>query len=125
MIKVKHLMDEVEHDDGQRLWVEPIGLTRDMREWCSVHEVLPQFGPPIALWRLLETRPEEAYDYFRGRYHEHLAAGQLKPALQALAQAGMHENFTLLHQSLDREHNTATALRDFISELEAYIKPEE
>lgn len=125
MIKVKHLMDEVEPDDGQRLWVEPIGLTKDMREWCSVQEVLPQFGPPIALWRLLETKSEDAYDYFRGRYHEHLAAGRLKPALQTLAQAGLRENFTLLHQSTDGEHNTATALRDFITELEAYIKPEE
>ena len=30
MIKVKHFMDEVESDDGKRMWVEPIGLTRDL-----------------------------------------------------------------------------------------------
>lgn len=125
MIKVKHLMDSVEPDDGQRIWVEPIGLTQDMREWCSVNEVLPQVGPPIALWRLLESKPEDAWEYFRGRYHEHLAAGKLKPALQALAQAGLRENFTLLHQGLDPDHNTAAALREFIVELEAYLKPEE
>ena len=28
MIKVKHLMDAVEGDDGQRMWVEAVGLTR-------------------------------------------------------------------------------------------------
>ncbi len=125
MIKVKHLMDAVETDDGQRIWVEPMGLTKDLREWCSVNEVLPQLGPPIAIWRLLESKPEDAFDYFRGRYHEHLAAGKFRPALQGLAHAGLRENFTLLHQGLDAEHNTAAALRDFITELEAYIKPEE
>ena len=28
MIKVKHFLDEVEEDDGQRLWVEPINVTQ-------------------------------------------------------------------------------------------------
>jgi hypothetical protein len=33
MIKVKHFLLKVESDDGQRLWVEPFGLTKDLREW--------------------------------------------------------------------------------------------
>ena len=38
MIKVKHLLEAVEESDGQRLWVEPIGLTKDLREWCQVDQ---------------------------------------------------------------------------------------
>lgn len=125
MIKVKHLMDPIEADDGQRIWVEPFGLTKDLREWCGVSEVLSQLGPPLVLWRMLEERPDDAYEYFRGRYHEHLAHSKFRPALQAMARAGMHENFTLVHQGTDPEHNTAEALREFISELQAYCTPEE
>ena len=67
MIKVKHFMDEVEPDDGQRLWVEPVGLTRDLRTWCQVHGVLTQFGPPRQLWAWFESQHDaRAYDYFRG-----------------------------------------------------------
>jgi len=32
MIKVKHVLEAVEQGDGQRIWVEPIGLTKDLRE---------------------------------------------------------------------------------------------
>ena len=50
MIRIKHVMDAVEKDDGQRIWVEPIGLTKDLREWCKVAHVLTHLGPPKALW---------------------------------------------------------------------------
>ena len=124
MIKVKHLMDAVEADDGQRIWVEPLNLTRDLREWCCVHELLPQLGPPPSLWKLLEAKPGEAYEYVRGRYHEHLKHSKLRPALQAMACAGRRETFTLIHQGIDPEHNTAAALREYLNELEAYCQPE-
>jgi len=35
MIYVKHLLDAVEKTDGQRMWVEPIGLTRDFAIYDS------------------------------------------------------------------------------------------
>lgn len=124
MIYVKHLLDAVEPGDGQRMWVEPIGLTRDLREWCKVDHVLSHLGPPKGVWQILERHPD-AYDFFRARYHEFLAQSQYKPALQALATAGLREHFTLVHQSDDPEHNSAAALRDFITELEAYSKPED
>jgi uncharacterized protein YeaO (DUF488 family) len=123
MIHVKHLMDAVESEDGERLWVEPIGLTRDLREWCRIDHVLCHLGPPSELWQVLEEHPD-AYDYFRGRYHVLLGHSKYKPALVALARAGQHENFTLVHQCDDPEHNTATALREFLHELEAWCKPE-
>ena len=124
MIIVKHLLDAVEVGDGQRMWVESIGLTKDLREWCKVDHVLTHLGPPKPVWQVLESHPD-AYDFFRARYHEFLAKSQYKPALQALATAGLRENFTLLHQSDDAEHNSATALRDFLSELEAYSPKDE
>ncbi len=124
MIYVKHLMDPCARSDGQRMWVEPIGLTRDLREWCSVDHVLSHLGPPRTVWQVLENHPD-AYDFFRARYHEFLAKSQYKLALQALASAGLREDFTLLHQSDDPEHNSATALREFLNELEAYSKPED
>ena len=123
MIKVKHLLEAVEESDGQRLWVEPIGLTKDLREWCHVDHVLPHLGPPMGAWKVLEEHPD-AYDFFRAKYHEHLKKSQYRAALQSLALASRQETFTLVHQSDDAEHNSAMALYEFLSELESYIKPE-
>ena len=123
MIKVKHVLEAVEQSDGQRIWVEPIGLTRDLREWCRVDHVLPHLGPPIKAWKILEEHPD-AYDYFRACYHEALRRSQYRSALQQLACASRSETFTLLHQSDNDEHNSAEALHEFLNELEAYCRPE-
>ena len=119
MFKVKHFMDAVELDDGTRIWIEPLGLTDDLREMCFVDHVLPHLGPPRELWEWFEEH-QLGYQYFRGRYHEHLAASGLKPALQQLANTAVVENVTLLHQGCDPEWNTAMALYEFLSELSAY-----
>ena len=123
MIKVKHLLDAVEADDGQRVWVEPVGLTKDLREWCRVDHVMCHLGPSVAVWRVLEDHPD-AYEFFRARYHEQLAKGPYRAALVALAGAGRRENFTLIHQADDADHNSAAALHEFLSELEAYSQSE-
>jgi uncharacterized protein YeaO (DUF488 family) len=123
MIKVKHLMDERESDDGHRLYVEPVALTKDMTEWCSVEYGLSHLGPPMKLWEWFEEHPD-GYEFFRARYHEFLAAGPYKDVLQRLACLAMRENFTLLHTGDDACHNTAAALHEFLSELEAYCPPE-
>ena len=123
MIKVKHVLDDVQADDGQRLWVEPIGLCKDLREWCCVHHVLPHLGPPINVWKVLEEHPD-AYEFFRAQYHDQLRRSKHRAALQALACASRSETFTLLHQSDDADHNSAAALHDFLIELDAYCKPE-
>ena len=124
MIKIKHLMDAREDDDGDRLWVEPFGLTRDLQEWCKVEHVLPHLGPPRALRDWFEEHPD-GYDYFRAQYHDALAKSVYKPALQKMACAGLREPFTLLHQSNDPGHNSATALHEYLTELEAYCPREE
>ena len=66
MIKVKQLFDEVEDDDGHRLWIEPIGLTTDLREWCKVDGTLQAFSPPKKLWFWFDEHPDD-YDYFRAQ----------------------------------------------------------
>ena len=121
MIHVKHFMDAVEESDGQRLWVEPIGMCKDLREWCRVDHVLPHLGPSMSVWRVLEDHPS-AYEFFRAKYHDQLRKSQYRAALQQLACASRHEDFTLLHQSHDAEHNSAAALHEYLSELEAYCK---
>jgi uncharacterized protein YeaO (DUF488 family) len=123
MITVKHLLDAVEESDGQRVWIEPIGLCKDLRGWCCVNHVMCHLGPSMNVWTMLEAHPD-AYEFFRARYHQQLASGPYRSALQALACAAKRENFTLLHQSEDPEHNSAAALHDFLSELEAYCQPE-
>ena len=123
MIKVKHLLEAVEESDGQRLWVEPIGLTKDLRVWCQVDHVLPHLGPPVKAWKVLEDHPD-AYDFFRAQYHEQLKKSPYRAALQSLAVASRAETFTLVHSSDDAEHNSAMALYEYLSDLEAYIKPE-
>jgi uncharacterized protein YeaO (DUF488 family) len=123
MIKIKHLLDTPESSDGERLWVEPIGLTKDLSEWCNVHHLLTNLGPPIALWRWFQDHPD-GYDYFRGKYHEFLSSTRRKKVLTHLASAGLTEDFTLLHQGDDAAHNSATALYEFLSELQAYSQPE-
>ena len=123
MINVKHFMDTAEADDGIRVWVEPMGLTNDMRTLCSVDYVLPHLGPPRDVWGWFERHPQ-GYEYFRGRYHEHLSSRPLKSLLQQLANAAARANLTLLHQGSDPQQNTATALYEFLCELGAYCPPD-
>ena len=123
MIKIKHLMDDLETDDGQRLWIESVGLTRDLREWCMIDHVLPHLGPAVDLVEWFEQHPD-GYDFFRAQYHDALAHSPYRMALQNLAKAAGHENFTLVHTGEDPQHNTATALYDFLSELASWSTQE-
>ena len=119
MISIKHVFDPVEKVDGRRIWVESVGLCKDLTEWCGVTDKLCKVAPPAPLREWFEEHPD-GYDYFRGRYHEWLAASPFKQALQQLACAARNHNITLLHQGDDPEHNSARALQEFLVELEAY-----
>ena len=123
MIKVKHVMDTIEDDDGQRIWVEPIGLTHDLREWCKVDHLLSHLGPPSEMADFLEEHPDD-YDRFRAGYHEVLEKSAARPLLMDLVAAARHGNFTLLHHGNDPHQNTAAALHEFLAELDAYVPPE-
>lgn len=124
MIKVKHLMDAVEDDDGQRLWVEATNLARDLREWCKVDHVLTHLGPPPKESEWFEEHPD-AYDHFRAKYHEALSESPYKVALQHLARAATSDNFTLLHMGEDPSENAASALHEYLNELGAWSTQQE
>ena len=119
MFKVKSVFDAIESDDGLRLWVESVGLTSDLKEWCAVHHVAVGLGPDVKLADWFERHPD-GYDFFRGRYHEALKASPYMPTLKDLAALGQRENVTLLHQGESPSENTAAALHEFLSELQAY-----
>jgi len=123
MIKIKHLLDAVERDDGTRIWIEPIGLTKDLTKWCEVDHLLTHLGPPMGLWEWFEEHPD-GYEYFRATYHDWLNKSRYRPALRELALAGQKQTFTLLYQGDDPAHNTATALYEYLTELESYCPPD-
>ena len=85
--------------------------------------MLCHLGPPIHLWTWFEQHPD-GYEFFRGKYHEWLGHSEYRQALEKLAAAARTENFTLIHQGDDPQHNSATALYEFIVELQAYCPPE-
>ena len=125
MINIKHFLDAVEPEDGLRLWVEPIGLTRDFRAWCAVSHLLVKVTPPRSTWDWFERHDSaDAYEYFRGVYHEHLSNGPYIEGLRTLAQYAVSNNVTLLHQGDDPRHNSAVALYEFLSELQSYCQPD-
>lgn len=123
MIKVKHFLESPEPDDNERLWVEPLGLTRDLRKWCGVTGVLPQLGPPRDVWDWFEQNPD-GYEFFRAVYHEHLTHCPYRRALRQLACLSEQVNITLLHQGGDPDRNTAAALHEFLNELRVYGPPD-
>jgi uncharacterized protein YeaO (DUF488 family) len=71
------------------------------------------------VWRWFQGHPE-GYEYFRAKYHQHLSRGKRRQILAQLALAALQEDFTLLHQGDDPDHNSATALYEFLTELQAY-----
>lgn len=123
MIRIKNIFDAAEKDDGIRIWVEPIDLTRDLREWCRVDHVLRHLGPPRGLRDWFEEHPD-GYDYFRATYHEWLARSPFRKALLDLAAAGRKQTFTLLHQGDDPARNTAAALHEFLLDMASSWQPD-
>ncbi len=124
MIKVKHFMDAREADDGNRIWVEPVGLAHNLAEWCFVDYAMPLLGPPMKLRDWFDEHPD-GYEFFRGCYHEALLNGPYVKQLRQLACAAAQENFTLLHAGDDPLHNCAMALYQLLSDLGVYAPPEE
>jgi uncharacterized protein YeaO (DUF488 family) len=121
ILVVKHIMDTVEPGDGFRVWIEPVGLTRDFVEWFRITCAIPCIAPPAALCDWFEQHPD-GYDYFCAGYHQMLTSPSL-PWLKELARAACQDNYTLLHQGDSPAENSATALCEFLSNLQAYFHP--
>jgi uncharacterized protein YeaO (DUF488 family) len=120
MFTIKHFLDACEPGDGQRIWIEPIPLTADLREWCKVDHLACALGPPLSVWRWFQQHPD-GYEYFRCVYHEYLERSAMNPALAQLAAAASCSDLTLLHQGDDPAQNTATALYEYLTNLSAYL----
>ena len=116
MIRIKHFMDRALPTDGIRLWVEPVGVTRDLREWCNIHAVLSELGPPPALAAWLDRHPA-GYELFVERYRQHLSHPRPLAAVRRIAELSGRAAVTLLHQSDDPTQNSATALAEIINNL--------
>ena len=114
MIKVKSIFDPVEADDGVRVWVEPIGLTRDLQQWCEVDYVLPLLGPPPKVWNELLEHPDRV-DYFAAEYYAFLDQKPRRAVLAQLAALSVSGQLTLLHEGDDPCRNSATVLCEFLS----------
>ena len=114
MIKVKSIFDTVEADDGVRIWVEPIGLTRDLQQWCDVDYVLPQLGPPLRVWNDLHAHPDH-FGSFAAEYQAFLAQTQRRATLAQLAALSASRQITLLHEGVDSDQNSAMVLFEFLS----------
>jgi uncharacterized protein YeaO (DUF488 family) len=123
MIKVKHIFDALESDDGQRIWIEPYGLTADLRQWCRVDHVLCHLGPSKRVAQWFDDHPD-GYEHFRASYHTTLCNSRYLPLLKQIAYAAHRQNFTFLHDGDDAAHNAGVALHEFLSELQTYCPPE-
>jgi uncharacterized protein YeaO (DUF488 family) len=122
MIKVKHLLDPIESDDGERIWIEPIGLTRDLFEMCAIDAVMSHLGPSQEIADELEAHPHR-YDYFFAEYQHQLYNGSYLLELKDLARIGRWRNITLIHHGSNPAENSAVALRDFLLQVLALSSP--
>lgn len=119
MIRVKHLMDRPAEEDHVRVWVESVGLCRDLAEWCRVDHVAEHLGPPAKLAAWFEKHPD-GYATFRERYHRHLEKSPFHPALEQLAAAASGSDVTLLHAGDVADENAAMALAEYLAELQLF-----
>ncbi len=124
MIKIKHLFDAVEPDDGNRLLVSAWGLTRDLAEWCKVDAWLGDASPPRELAEWFDRHPD-GWEHFRGVYHEALSRPPLRQHLRDLSRHAIDQNITLLHTEEQPAYNAAVALYEFLADLQAYCSSDD
>jgi uncharacterized protein YeaO (DUF488 family) len=78
--------------------------------------------PAAENWQWYEEHPD-ATTRSAPIIHDSLRTGPYNEALMQLAQISSRETFTLLHQCDDAIHNSAMALYEYLSELQAYCPP--
>ncbi|MBP5295412.1 MAG: DUF488 family protein [Lachnospiraceae bacterium] len=115
-LRVKHVLDPVEDEDGTRLLVEriwPKGLNRKsypMTDWQ------PAVGPTFALQKEFAASPEN-FDAFSAQYRAFLekdpSAREFKAEIRSILRV---ENVTFLHAAENRAANSATVLKAWILE---------
>jgi len=124
MIRIKNLFEAPEATDNLRLWVGPVGLTRDLATWCRVDGWLREGSPSPELSEWFEEHPG-GWQYFRGKHHEQLDRSNAAETLRALSRRAMKETVTLLHAESDPSENSAVSLYEYLVELQAYCSDEQ
>lgn len=123
MIQIKNLFDAADESDGLRLWIGPIGLTKDLAVWCRVDRWLREGSPSPELAQWHEEHPD-GWEYFRAKHHDSLAQGGHAPLLRELSRRAMRENITLLYEGSSQSQNAAVSLHEYLSELQLFCSDE-
>jgi uncharacterized protein YeaO (DUF488 family) len=118
MILVKHLFDEPAPEDGERIWIEPIGLTRDLIEWCQIAHVMTNLAPSKETAAWFQEHPA-GFDFFEAEYLEELCSSPSIISMRGLAAASTTKSFTLVHHGDHPVENSATVLATFLLDLAA------
>ena len=115
-LRVKHVLDPVEEEDGTRLLVERVWPKDLNRKTYPMTDWQPAVGPTLTLRKALSEAPEK-YDDFAAGYKDFLskdpAALEFKAEIRTILQV---ENVTFLHASEDRSRNSASVLREWVLE---------
>jgi uncharacterized protein YeaO (DUF488 family) len=116
MICIKHLFDPVEAQDGERIWIEPGGLTHDLKDICQITHIMSTLGPSAELAAVFEQHPN-CFDFFEDQYLEELRSSAYLTSMRGLAAASVHQTFTLIYLGDNSKENCAVVLHRFLSEL--------
>lgn len=123
MIQIKNLFDRAEPEDGIRLWIGAVNLTKDLAAWCKVDRWFREGAPSADLAAWFEEHPD-GWEYFRGKHHEALARNGFAPVLRHLSRRALDETVTLLHAETDATQNAAVSLYEYLVELQAHCSDE-
>lgn len=113
MFTTKRIYEEASPRDGRRYLVDrlwPRGLTR---EKAGLDGWLKDLAPSDALRRWYHHEPA-AWEEFRRRYREELAAPAVAPLLERLRAEGEQDVVTLLYSARDTQRNNALCLKDVL-----------
>lgn len=112
MIAVKRIYEEPSQDDGLRVLVErlwPRGLSK---EKARVDLWLKELAPSASLRKWFGHDPQK-WQEFQRRYFEELRANE--EAVVRLKREGRRGRVTLVYAAKDEQHNSAVALKQFLS----------
>ena len=112
MLRIKRTYDPPSRTDGLRMLVERLWPRGTRKEALPMHAWVKDVAPSGKLRQWFDHRPER-WDEFRRRYHLELDA---KPeAWRPLLSASRGKTVTLLYSSHDVIHNSAVALREYLT----------
>ncbi len=112
MIKVKRVYESPETDDGPRFLVERLWPRGMKKESLHMEAWLKDVAPSDGLRRWFDHDPQK-WDEFQDRYFAELDGEP--DAMQTIVEAAGRGNVTLLYSAHDTEHNTAVALKEYLS----------